>query len=78
MDNNSHEADAARWKFCVEHGVFPVRDQGGEQWMMFVAVASSRRSLFVGDSPAEAVDSAIGAHYTITPAGRSYLAGEGK
>lgn len=55
------ERDAARFAFCVARDVFPVRDNGGVQWVMFVAVTSARRSLFIGDTPAEAIDAAIAA-----------------
>ena len=54
----ANRADAERWRFCGEHSTFPVRDQSGEQWVMFVAVKSNRRSLFIGDTQTEAIDAA--------------------
>lgn len=53
--------DAERFRFCVNHDVFPVRGQDGERWVMFVAITSNRRSSFFGTTPSEAVDAAIAA-----------------
>jgi hypothetical protein len=52
-------ADAERWRFCSERDVMPVISNDGVTWCMFVSVSSSRRSLFTGKTPAEAVDAAI-------------------
>ncbi len=55
------EADARRWRFCCERGVFPVMNQSGDSWAMFVAVTSNRRSAYHGDTPVAAIDTAIAA-----------------
>jgi hypothetical protein len=54
-------ADAVRWQFCCEREVFPVKNQSGDSWTMFVAVNSSRRSSFHGPTPNAAIDAAIDA-----------------
>ena len=55
------EADAARYRFCVEHDVFPVIANDGKTWVVFVSVTSRRRSMFAAQTPSEAIDAAIAA-----------------
>jgi hypothetical protein len=53
------QRDAERYRFCVERNTMPVIASDGETWCMFLAVKSSRRSLFTGASPSEAIDAAM-------------------
>mgnify|MGYP003420006665 CR=1 FL=1 len=61
-------ADAERYRFCVERNTMPVIAGDGETWCMFLAVKSSRRSLFTGATPNEAIDAAMaGANSQVQP-----------
>ena len=53
------QRDAERYRFCVERNTMPVIAGDGETWCMFVAVKSSRRSLFTGATPSEVIDAAM-------------------
>ena len=53
------ERDAARFVFCLQHQTFPVINNTGDRWGLFVAPpGSTRRQLFDAPSAREAIDKA--------------------